>query len=211
MADFVKAHNLVMIHEGGYQANEADSGNYACGQLVGTKYGISAPTLQTWTGRCPSPDEMKNLSKETARLIYKERFWDKLGLDYVENQSVAEIIYDCYVNQTGYTLGILRMALEKQGFFIYPVIPFDHDTIISINNADQKQLFDDIKEGRRQKYLYQASKPSQSVFLEGWLKRLNKFEFGFFQKSKYYLFSVVLVVTLGIGILMYLNKKELVV
>lgn len=65
-------------HEGGYQADPKDRGNWTSGvigkgELKGTKYGISAMTYPTV--------DIKNLTVEQAKAIYKKDFWDALGME----------------------------------------------------------------------------------------------------------------------------------
>lgn len=79
--------NWVFTHEGGYSSDRADPGNWTGGkvgkgQLKGTKFGISAKAY-------PNLD-IRNLTKEQARALYKRDYWDKVkgddlpaGLDYV--------------------------------------------------------------------------------------------------------------------------------
>lgn len=79
--------NWVFTHEGGYSSDRADPGNWTGGkvgkgQLKGTKFGISAKAY-------PNLD-IKNLTKDQARALYKRDYWDRVkgdnlpaGLDYV--------------------------------------------------------------------------------------------------------------------------------
>lgn len=64
--------------EGGYQQIKKDSGNYTTsGKLIGTNKGISAKTLETYLGREPTVDDMKNLDQKTISTIYKEEFYKR--------------------------------------------------------------------------------------------------------------------------------------
>ncbi len=64
--------------EGSYQQMKGDRGNYTTsGKLIGTNKGISAKTLETYLGREPTVDDMKNLDQETVSTIYKEEFYDR--------------------------------------------------------------------------------------------------------------------------------------
>jgi len=67
-------------HEGGFQANPKDKGNWTGGQigsgrLVGTKYGISAASY-------PGED-IEHLTPERARELYRRDFWGPAGCDIV--------------------------------------------------------------------------------------------------------------------------------
>lgn len=175
MASFVSAHKKVGKSEGGYTNNPSDRGNWVDGELVGTNYGISAPVLKDYLGRTPTISDMINLSPKTASDIYKRRFWDRIKGDDIKNQSVANLIYDMYINQTGHTTSVMEDALlyKKQ-----IRIPFSDEVIDAINHFSSKQLFDNIKRLRKQKYEERANTVSgQSQFLSGWLKRLDEFEY----------------------------------
>lgn len=75
---FDKAFERVIGHEGGYTADPKDRGNWTTGEigkgeLKGTKFGISAMSY-------PNID-IKNLTVEQAKAIYKKDFWDALGME----------------------------------------------------------------------------------------------------------------------------------
>lgn len=76
MIDFEKAFQRLIKHEGGYSDDSRDPGNWTGGkvgrgELKGTKFGIAANTY-------PHLD-IKNLTLQQAKEIYKEDFWDVLG------------------------------------------------------------------------------------------------------------------------------------
>lgn len=64
----------VLDHEGGFQNNPNDVGNYYNGQLIGTKYGISAAS---WAGQYDIP----NLTIDQAKQIYFDHYWKPAGAD----------------------------------------------------------------------------------------------------------------------------------
>ena len=73
-----KMMSSVYSWEGGYQQMKKDSGNYTTsGKLIGTNKGISAKTLETYLGREPTVDDMKNLDQKTISTIYKEEFYER--------------------------------------------------------------------------------------------------------------------------------------
>lgn len=103
MASFEIAHKITMKNEGGYTSNPDDNGNWTGGKkysgtLIGTNWGISAPMLCKFLNRIATVDEMRNLSKDTARLIYKRNFWDVMRGDEWNNQENANNVYDMCVN-----------------------------------------------------------------------------------------------------------------
>jgi len=75
--------------EGGYKADRADRGDWTSGvigkgELKGTKWGISAMTY-------PNLD-IKSLTKEQAKDIYKKDWWDKLKLDDKPNAVAYQLM-----------------------------------------------------------------------------------------------------------------------
>jgi lysozyme family protein len=73
--------------EGGYSEVKTDSGNYTTsGKLVGTNKGISAKTLESYIGREPTVDDMKNLDQETISKIYKEEFYERYKIAKLPNE-----------------------------------------------------------------------------------------------------------------------------
>lgn len=90
MADFKIAVALTLQHEGGFQDEHNDRGNWTGGQvgvgeLKGTKYGISAAEY---------PDlDIKNLTPEQATTIYQEGYW-KEHYGGIANQAIANKLFD---------------------------------------------------------------------------------------------------------------------
>lgn len=172
MANFYTAYELVADAEGGYQKHPNDTGNYnSLGNLVGTNWGISAPVYENWIGRPPTEGDMRSMSAQDARAIYRANFWDDIRGDQIQSQAVANIFFDGRVNHGRTGTKIMQRVLN---------IPDDGrvgpQTIQAINAADPGQLYVAYREARR-KFYYELSesRPSLSVFLQGWLNRLAKF------------------------------------
>lgn len=80
--------------EGGYSTDANDPGNYTggkvgVGELKGTKYGISAAAYPTL--------DIKNLSLDDCRAIYKKDYWTPAGCDLCP-PALAMVVWDCSVN-----------------------------------------------------------------------------------------------------------------
>ena len=94
MMNFDKAFERLISHEGGYSNDSRDPGNWTKGkvgqgELKGTKYGLAANTY-------PNLD-IKNLTIEQAKEIYKRDWWDKLGADQLHPAIVFQL-WDFAVN-----------------------------------------------------------------------------------------------------------------
>ena len=103
MAKFEIADEITSENEGGYTDNPNDSGNWTggkigVGQLIGTKYGISAPVLSSNLKRVATLFDMQSLSHEDAMAIRKKLYWDKVKGNEINNQNIANSIYDSAIN-----------------------------------------------------------------------------------------------------------------
>lgn len=72
-----KTIKFILEREGGFQNNPHDKGNYYNGQLIGTKYGISAAS---WGGQYDIP----NLTLDQAKDIYYKHYWVASGADKLD-------------------------------------------------------------------------------------------------------------------------------
>jgi lysozyme family protein len=92
--DYLVAFNLVLGHEGGYQNDREDRGNWTSGKVgvgvqKGTKYGISAMSY---------PDlDIANLTVEDAKRIYFEDYWKASDAD-MEEWPMNYLVFDAAVN-----------------------------------------------------------------------------------------------------------------
>lgn len=171
MASFNTAINIVLDHEGGYQNNPNDTGNYnSRGDLIGTNYGISAPVLESYLSYPPTVNTMRNLSLSIAKDIYRNKFWNRIKGDQINSQPIANIFFDGHVNHgnTG-----IRMMQDVLG------VPRDGvvgpQTLQAINTGNERAIYLNYKATRRQFYQKISQRPGQSVFLTGWLRRIDSF------------------------------------
>lgn len=178
MANFTIAVTLILSHEGGYQDNVNDKGNYYNDKLIGTNYGISAPKLAEWYGDDITAADSKNLSKAKAKEIYKKDYWDRLHADQIKSQALANILFDASVVQ-GRSRSIRWMQetinetfgenLKEDGIS-------GSNTINAINRVVEWELHNAFKARRKAEFISTAKKKGQSGFSGGWANRLNTFE-----------------------------------
>lgn len=92
--DFDTAFDRLIGHEGNFSDDPRDPGNWTggrpnAGQLKGTKFGIASNTY---------PDiDIKNLTLEQAREIYRRDWWLKIGADELPGALVFQM-WDFAVN-----------------------------------------------------------------------------------------------------------------
>lgn len=194
MADFKVAAQFLKPLEGGYSTRTSDPGNFYKGKLVGTNHGVTGTTYAEYLGRDVTADDVKNMSYDTALKIYKKVFWDYFQGDKVNNQSVANLVFDGTVNQGKY--GMANIYKNTIG---------EKMTADSINSKNQEQLFNELKEARKSEY------NKESVNYEGWMKRINKYMYSGvdYVKKKWIPITLIMVgaALVVTTIIIYKNKK----
>jgi lysozyme family protein len=152
-----KAINLVLANEGGYINNPKDPGGE-------TNFGISKRSY-------PSED-IKNMTKERATQIYKQNYWDKVKGDQLSNK-LDIAVFDCAVNSG---VGTASKILQKVvGATPDGVIgPKTLAAIDATVNVYSKFLFAWVKNY----FSIVNSKPTQMIFLNGWINRVLKIVLG---------------------------------
>lgn len=105
--------------EGGYQQLANDSANYCPAKgkpgskLIGTKFGISAIAYGDYFQRCPTVEEIKNLTPELAQKIAKAKFWDAVQGDKIKSQPIAHLVFDSIYGSGSYGPLHTRQAINK--------------------------------------------------------------------------------------------------
>jgi lysozyme family protein len=66
--------DTVIKHEGGYQDDAEDHGNFYKGQNLGTNYGITPKALAAFRGEDVTKDDMYTLTEEEARAVYRKEY-----------------------------------------------------------------------------------------------------------------------------------------
>jgi len=186
--------------EGGYQSSTKDRGNWACPKsndgywakrsgnsyvcadgktatLIGTKYGIAAPTLCAWRGRMVTMPEMKDLTKSEAVKIYKSEFWLANRIDEISDQSLAEIFCDGCVNHgSGFGVRMMQQTLNDVfGESLAEDGGVGTLTLAAIERHNAHAVFNAYRQKRLDWYISQRNDSFNSGFVNGWLSRMEKF------------------------------------
>lgn len=181
MAQFEPAYQLERKHEGYYVNNPYDKGGE-------TYAGVARNYHPTWGG-WPVLDQYKatlGRALKTNEQVpgmepYVESFyrnlWNAKGFGNIFDQNVANIVYDWYINSGNTGIRETQKVLRDQ---FYATLTVDGligpDTIRNINAQQPVPLHDAIKQKRIDFYnSLVARDPSQSIFLNGWLARINSF------------------------------------
>ncbi len=215
MADYIKYYPKLLKAEGGYA-----SAKYAAsiGDKGGETYlGIARNYNKDWPGwaiidaykakngepkyNSHIPDtKLDQLAKDMSKKLY----WDKLKLDQVQNQSIAEYIMDF-----GFNSGLATPVKAVQRLLkLKDDGAMGNDTINKINTADQGKLFKDLQDYRIN--FVSNIKTLKPDVIQGLIKRAKSFSFDAVQYAKE---NKGTVITLGfffwisIAVIVYLVIK----
>lgn len=163
---------LLFAHEGGYSGDRDDPGNWSggkvgVGRLIGTKHGISAPTLIANSNFKVNPEHMKALTRDEAIRIYKAQYWDTVrgddlpaGIDYC--------VYDFSVNSgPGKAVRVLQ---EVVGARMDGVIGPATLSAIEACGKGPSQIIDEICNSR---LAFMRSLKTWKKYGKGWSRRVS--------------------------------------
>lgn len=152
MANFDEAIKLILKHEGGLVNDPADPGGL-------TNMGITKRDF-------PQLD-IKNLTVNQAKEIYKEKYWDKIQGDLIKDQDVATQIFDFAVNA-----GVATSSKKTQEILhIKADGVIGEQTIKALNNFNYYTFLIQFKLKRIEYYISISKRASLRKFLYGWIKR----------------------------------------
>ena len=166
----------ILESEGLYQDDVEDTGNYvkSDGTVLGTMRGITPRVYARSIGKSVDSltvEDMKSITEETAKEIYREEYWNKPKIDKLPD-NLKETVFDMYINAGGNAVKILQdlagLPKSQQDGAIGPI------TIKAVNDAN---ITKDQYADRRIEY-YRAvvkANPKKKKYLNGWINRANKY------------------------------------
>jgi lysozyme family protein len=163
----------IIRKEGGYVDHKDDHGGP-------TKYGITLKTLNDFTGRENTKEDVANISKQTARLIYRTNFYRKPGIDRLP-LLIIPLILDMAVNHGPKTaIKLLQSELLQQDFYIGLTDGVIGQKTINASERAVEQLgtklIDNLVTRRVEHCMAIISHdPRQAVFKNGWIARAESF------------------------------------
>jgi lysozyme family protein len=207
MANFEKIYPNIERFEAGYSNTSADTGNYCDGKLVGTNRGISAIQYKGVYGKCPTIAEMKNLSYNSAKRIWKENYFDDLKLERLKSNELAELYIFSVGGGSSGNLHVRQSANKVLGRNKFPESrsKLTDSELEQIHKLNETKMFNEFYKIRRKFF---AEHPNKG-FISGWLRRLDDIKLRFSSGSKST--GIVLPLAfLGFGVTLlgvYLYKK----
>ncbi len=172
MADFQPAFAFVIQHEDAGRTGKVteDAGGR-------TRFGIAEKYHRGL------PDDFFTGSAagalKVAEQIYERDYWETMRLSNLENQNIANKIFDMAVNMGTHQAAIYAQRAAN-GLIAVPAQRLHEDgvfgpaTIAAINSLDPIVLYQLLCEWSRRHYQHVASiNPAQAVNLAGWMKRAD--------------------------------------
>lgn len=161
MSSFETTFNRTIGHEGKFQANPKDRGNWTSGkegvgELKGTKWGLAAMTY-------PHLD-IANITLEQAKEIYYNDWWFKLKMDRWPNVMKYQIFDAAFNHGTGRANQFLQYAARvKDDGVIGP------KTITAVNMTDPNDL---VLRFLAKRLRYFTEVKTWAEFSKGWSLRV---------------------------------------
>lgn len=157
---FEEALKQLLEHEGGYSNHPKDPGGP-------TKYGITIHDYKLYIKAKGTAEDVKNLSVDQARDIYRRKYWDALAC-YSLPSGVDYAVFDYGVNSgIGRSGRVLRRLLGLPD----TTHKVDETVLSKVNKKDPQDLIEEITQ-ERLKFL--KSLRTWKYFGKGWNNRVIK-------------------------------------
>ena len=172
MADFTKAFQLMIAHEGGYVNDPDDPGGE-------TYKGVARKIFSKWNGWTTvdmlkrQPGFPANLDKdaelqESVSDFYRVTFWDQMKGDQITDQAVATSIFDFGVNAgMGTSASLAQMVVgAKTDGVIGP------QSVASLNTFNTEHFLAAFTVAKIARYVNIVKKrPTSQKYFYGWVLR----------------------------------------
>lgn len=160
-ANFDAAFDHVIGAEGGYTNDVHDAGGP-------TNWGITQAVLSEWRHKKVTADDVKNLTKDEAKVIYLAKYWIPMRLDKVPSFLLQVLLFDQGVNR-GPVTAVKEfqkvLKIEDDGLI-------GKDTLAAIAKWDERDLALEYCFDMQDDYIaIMKAKPTQVKFIAGWINR----------------------------------------
>ena len=153
---------FILRWEGGFVNDKDDLGG-------ATNMGVTLATYRSVFGRKKTAKDLKRMNRVQWGVIFKKFYWDKWEADEIKDQNVANILVDWLWCSGSYGIKIPQRVLGVSADGIV-----GSKTIAAINERDGRELFDTIKQERKD-FIDRIcqTRPQNRKFKNGWLNRIN--------------------------------------
>ncbi len=149
----------VLKHEGGWADHPRDPGG-------ATMKGVTLATYSDWLGRQATKDELRAISDEHLRTIYRARFWDAVRGDELPS-GVDYVVFDMAVNSgPGRAARMLQAAVG-----VTPDGAIGPKTLAAVQAQDPAAL---IAAFQRNRQHFLEALPTFDAFGKGWTRRVTE-------------------------------------
>ena len=149
----------VLKHEGGWADHPRDPGG-------ATMKGVTLKTYSDWLGRQATKDELRAISDEHLRTIYKARFWDAVRGDELPS-GVDYVVFDMAVNSgPGRAARMLQAAVGAT-----PDGAIGPKSLAAVLAQDPAAL---IAAFQRNRQHFLEALPTFDAFGKGWTRRVTE-------------------------------------
>lgn len=157
---------FILKWEGGFVYDKDDLGG-------ATNRGVTLATYRSVFGNKKTANDLKRMTQAQWGIIFKKYYWDKWEADDIKDQNVANILVDWLWCSGSYGIKIPQKVL---GVSIDGIV--GTKTIAAINARDGRELFDTIKQERKD-YIDSIcqARPQNMKFKKGWLNRINSIDY----------------------------------
>lgn len=158
------------VNEGGFSDHPADRGGAT------SQYGIIQSELARWRHRPVSKQEVREMGAEEAKAIYDAWYWRPLGCHLIASKAVAICVFDIgVVRGIGVPPKYCQQICNAHGAGLVLDGHVGPKTIDAINAIDPKVFVAEFAAKARNGFLaIVAGRPSQAVFIRGWLARARR-------------------------------------
>lgn len=172
--DIAQLLDELLEREGGFVNHPADKGG-------ATKYGITIGTLSHWRKQDVTVADVESLTVDEAKIIYSTTYYQEPRINELPPR-LQPVVFDIAVNSGRLRAGlILQKALVAcgqsctvDGIIGSGTLKAAREAMANTHEGDA--LIDTICDLRKAFYVTLCDKkPSQQVFLKGWLARAERF------------------------------------
>ncbi len=165
-----RALKYTFVNEGGYSDHASDRGGAT------SRYGVTIGELARWRKHPVSKLDVRNMSEQEATDIYESWYWRPLGCHKIIHPGIAIAIFDIgIVRGIGVPPKYMQQICNAHGAGLVVDGHVGPKTIAAVNALDQALFVKDFAAKARNGFLgIVAGRPSQAVFIKGWLNRAKR-------------------------------------
>ena len=153
-----KSFDMVIIHEGGYVDNPKDPGG-------ATNWGCTKAVWEKYVGHEVTKDDIKALTKEDVKPLYKRNYWDALHGDAIPS-GLDYCLFDAAINS-----GVGRSSKWIQEIVGVPADgAIGNNTVAAISQINPVTAINEFCD-KRQAFL--ESLKTFATFGKGWTQRVK--------------------------------------